>query len=788
MARVGYGRHTTIVATPDDGTSDVGTTEWNDDHSSVGMLGFTPTTKTIAAGGQITPTDSITVVAAASGTADDLDLITYLETSADDIMFLYADTGDTITVRHNQTAGAGEGNFQTTSAGSITLSETVPFVVVRRGTTFYQVIENTIATGDALVANPLSQFAATTSLQLKNTISDETGSGALVFGTSPTLVTPILGVAAATTVNKVALTTPATNATLTIVEGATLTASATATVSGTNTGDEVAASATVSGVAELATITEVNTGTDAIRTITPAGLAGSALQTKVDGIEALADVTDETNVAATASVIANTAKVTNATHTGDVTGATALTIGATKVTNTMLAGSIANTKLATDPLSYANMTAPVAAVAFNSQRLTGLADGVSAQDAATKNQVDVSQAGLDAKYACKVATTANVTLSGEQTIDGVLTSTDRILVKDQTAPSENGIYITAAGAWARSSDANTSVEVTSGMYTLITEGTASAGQGFVLVTADPITLDTTNLTFSQFSGVGDLVGGTGITKTGNTISVDASQTQITAIGTLTAGVLTGATGLPATTGLTATGTKDATTFLRGDDTWAVVTTYSAPTIGSTSIASGSTNTTIAGLTLTSPTLTTPILGTITSGDGSALTGTAASFTAGNVTTNANLTGHITSTGNASILGSFTKAQLDTAVSDASMAILGANTFTGAQDMGGFDVLGISNLVHDISVTTVALDFSADQLDTITVSATATFTCATYIAGASKTIKILDSGSGQTLAFPAGWIFVGTKPTAIAASKTGILTLTCFSTTEASVVAAYAEEA
>ena len=116
-----------------------------------------------------------------------------------------------------------------------------------------------------------------------------------------------------------------------------------------------------------------------------------------------------------------------------------------------------------------------------------------------------------------------------------------------------------------------------------------------------------------------------------------------------------------------------------------------------------------------------------------------------------------------------------------------HTFTADQTMGGFDVLGVSNIVHDISVTTVALDFSADELDTITVSATATFTCATYIAGASKTIKILDSGSGQTLAFPAGWIFVGTKPTAIAASKTGILTLTCFSTTEASVVAAYAEQ-
>lgn len=91
--------------------------------------------------------------------------------------------------------------------------------------------------GDALTSDSLAQFAATTSLELKGVISDETGSGALVFADTPTLVTPVLGVASATSVNKVAVTAPATSATLTIADGATLTASATATVSGTNTGD-----------------------------------------------------------------------------------------------------------------------------------------------------------------------------------------------------------------------------------------------------------------------------------------------------------------------------------------------------------------------------------------------------------------------------------------------------------------------------------------------------------------------------------------------------------------------
>lgn len=80
-----------------------------------------------------------------------------------------------------------------------------------------------LAVGDALVANPLSQFAATTSAQLAGVISDETGSGLLVFATSPTLTTPVLGVASATSINKVAFTAPATSATLTLIDGTTIT-------------------------------------------------------------------------------------------------------------------------------------------------------------------------------------------------------------------------------------------------------------------------------------------------------------------------------------------------------------------------------------------------------------------------------------------------------------------------------------------------------------------------------------------------------------------------------------
>lgn len=106
--------------------------------------------------------------------------------------------------------------------------------------------------GDALTSNPLSQFAATTSLQLKGVISDETGSGALTFATSPTLVTPTLGVATVTSVNKVAITAPATSATIAVADGKTLTVSNDATISGTNTGDVANTAVTTGKLSQFA--------------------------------------------------------------------------------------------------------------------------------------------------------------------------------------------------------------------------------------------------------------------------------------------------------------------------------------------------------------------------------------------------------------------------------------------------------------------------------------------------------------------------------------------------------
>jgi|TARA_R110000824_G_scaffold79822_4_gene201075 hypothetical protein len=158
---------------------------------------------------------------------------------------------------------------------------------------------------------------------------------------------------------------------------------------------------------------------------------------------------------------------------------------------------------------------------------------VPAADAelANKAYVDSIASGLDLKESCLVATTAPITLSGTQTIDGVaVTATKRVLVKDQGAGADNGIYVCAAGAWARSSDFAAG-DSESGAFTFVTQGTVNGDAGFVCTNnegSDVVGTDV--LVFSQFSGAGQITAGDGLTKTGNTLSVNVDDSSLTISG------------------------------------------------------------------------------------------------------------------------------------------------------------------------------------------------------------------------------------------------------------------
>ena len=425
--------------------------------------------------------------------------------------------------------------------------------------------------------------------------------------------------------------TTALNATSTIAAGSSITAVTTITATGNVAGGNI----TTAGAMEATGL--ISSGT----TITATGNVAGGNITTAGAMEATGLITAGTTIIATGNItggnigtagqVTATANVNGGNIISEVFNGAAPTLGATGTDSSV---TLAPTGTGT--------------VAVSSKRITGLATPTADADAATKAYVDSVAEGLDIKESCVAATTAalaavtydngasgvGATLTADAVgalaaVDGVtLIATERVLIKDQAAALQNGIYlVTTVGSGAAAfvltragdMDGSPASEIP-GAFTFIEEGTTQADNGFVCTTNAPVTMGTTAINWSQFSGAGQITAGDGLAKAGDVLSVNVDDVTTAIIGDavtvkVSANLTTPNIGVANGDSLTATGTVSGATITDG------TATITSGAIASVTTITASGNLTTGAGNIVGGNITTAIMAATGAVSGSTLTST-----------------------------------------------------------------------------------------------------------------------------------------------------------------------
>lgn len=459
----------------------------------------------------------------------------------------------------------------------------------------YDTVGGAVTAGTGiLITNSDASNTSTVSIDTNVTV-DKTTAQTL---TNKTLTAPTINGGTHTSITSFSLrdTSAAFDVTLTATSSTALTANRTLTLDMVNAARSVKLAGNIDIAGNLTLASSFTTSGANALTLTTTGATNVTLPTT-----------------GTLATLAGTETLTNKTLS---TGSTwqgnlvAVAYGGTGTNNGSITGTGAITFTAGGANNNVNLVPTgTGTVDVGTKRITSVADPTQAQDAATKAYVDAVKTGLDIKDSVRVATTGALTVTYNNgtsgvgatltnantqaalTIDSIVLNVgDRVLVKDQAAALQNGIYtVTNVGSvstnWVmtRATDFDDSPdgEVTGGCFTFVEEGTANADNGYVVTTNGAITIGTTAINWAQFSGAGQITAGNGLTKTGNTIDAVGTADRIT----VNADSIDIASTYVGQTSITTLGTI-------GTGTWQG--TIVSPTYGGTGVNNGTKTITLGG--------------------------------------------------------------------------------------------------------------------------------------------------------------------------------------------------